>query len=311
MPHKLCAYTKEGVTIFFYVDDIVLTFRNQMREQALKTVIQLQPRYRLTGGNDLQWFLGIEVLRVRSKRLIWVSESSQVEKIAALTQTKLSGHSLMTEDELLPFEPPRTTTSQCTFVRLARCCMPPSSRVQTLHSPLRDLRASLRIQDESTTGQQIECFYIWTRPVPSLSNWVEQTICALLVMPLTPTILVIARAAKGGIYISRMPKELGIKLDTAHLAIDCDNQQTIRLVTEDIARLKTGLRHVDVYNHWLRQEYAYHTIDVMYVESARMKAGGLTKVLVQGKLESSREQMGVVDVLEQLAKRREIERKGD
>lgn len=41
IPHELCAYTKDGVIILFYVDDIVVTFRNQMREQAPRTVIQL------------------------------------------------------------------------------------------------------------------------------------------------------------------------------------------------------------------------------------------------------------------------------
>ena len=62
-------------------------------------------------------------------------------------------------------------------------------------------------------------------------------------------LLALSQAAKEGMYINRMLKELGIKLDTAYLTIECDNQQTIRLVTEDIARLKTGLRHVDVHNH--------------------------------------------------------------
>ena len=31
-----------------------------------------------------------------------------------------------------------------------------------------------------------------------------------------------------------------------------DNQQTIRLVNSEMARLQTRLRHVDIHNHWVR-----------------------------------------------------------
>src|SRR6266699_1255572 len=36
------------------------------------------------------------------------------------------------------------------------------------------------------------------------------------------------------------------------IVIWCDNQQTIRLVTADISRLYTALRHVDIYNAWVQ-----------------------------------------------------------
>jgi hypothetical protein len=36
--------------------------------------------------------------------------------------------------------------------------------------------------------------------------------------------------------------------------IQCDNKQTIRLISEEISQLTTKLRHVDIYNYWLRQE---------------------------------------------------------
>src|SRR6266566_234545 len=46
------------------------------------------------------------------------------------------------------------------------------------------------------------------------------------------------------------------------LVIWCDNKQTIRLVTADILRLRTALRHVDIYNVWARQEVQKGTFKV-------------------------------------------------
>ncbi len=40
------------------------------------------------------------------------------------------------------------------------------------------------------------------------------------------------------------------------LIIECDNKQTLRLVTEDSMKLLTRLHHVDIHNHWLRQEHS-------------------------------------------------------
>jgi len=96
-----------------------------------------------------------------------------------------------------------------------------------------------------------------------------------------------------------------VTLDTQCLVIEVDNKQTIRLVSEEIARLKPNLRRVDIYNHWLRQKYARGKIGVEYTESAKMMADGLTKALQQEPFVSFREQLGLVDVRERLAGNRE------
>jgi hypothetical protein len=67
-------------------------------------------------------------------------------------------------------------------------------------------------------------------------------------------LLALSQAAKEGQYISRLLKELTVELDNHRIEIQCDNVQTIRLVTEEITKLQTKLRHVDVHNHWRRQE---------------------------------------------------------
>jgi hypothetical protein len=65
VPYKPCCMRRNGIIVFFYVDDIVFAFRQNMQDNARDAVRQLQTRYTLTGGDDLQWFLGIAVIRDR------------------------------------------------------------------------------------------------------------------------------------------------------------------------------------------------------------------------------------------------------
>src|SRR5437764_13421045 len=44
---------------------------------------------------------------------------------------------------------------------------------------------------------------------------------------------------------------IGFQLDH-ELVINCNNQQTIRLLTKDLPTLVTKLKHVDIRQHWLR-----------------------------------------------------------
>src|SRR5271170_5211995 len=120
-------------------------------------------------------------------------------------------------------------------------------------------------------------------------------------------LLALSQAAKEALFVSRLIKELQIKLDDNHIRIECDNKQTIRLVTEDIAVLQTKLRHVDIHNHWLRQEVQSGTINVEYTESAQMMADGLTKALQNNDFSRFVEHMNLRDIHHLLAKKRELD----
>jgi hypothetical protein len=63
--------------------------------------------------------------------------------------------------------------------------------------------------------------------------------------------------------------------------------------------LQTKLRHVDIYNHWLRQEATKGTIAVTYVPSAEMLADGLTKALPSNKWATFLKQLGLAESTEQ------------
>src|SRR5213078_4366518 len=63
------------------------------------------------------------------------------------------------------------------------------------------------------------------------------------------------------------------------LVVECDNSQTLRLVKEEFMKLSTKLRHVDIHNHWLCQEYAERRVLFEWTPTRDMIADGLTKAL--------------------------------
>jgi hypothetical protein len=84
--------------------------------------------------------------------------------------------------------------------------------------------------------------------------------------------------------------------------IYCDNLQTVGVVTKDEDKLFTRLRHVDVHQHWLRQEVAEGRISVQWKPTNLMPADGLTKILVRQKHAKFVRQLGLKDVKDYLSK---------
>lgn len=76
-------------------------------------------------------------------------------------------------------------------------------------------------------------------------------------------LLALSQAAREGLFISRLLNELAVRLDNHRVVIASDNKQTIRLVSAEVARLQTKLRHVDIHNHWVRQEVQRGRINVL------------------------------------------------
>ena len=116
-------------------------------------------------------------------------------------------------------------------------------------------------------------------------------------------LLALSQAAKEAMFVSRLIKELGITLDDQRIRIQCDNQQTIQLVNKDIVKLQTKLRHVDIHNHWLRQEAAANRITVEYKPTTDMIADGLTKPMGNPAFRKFVDQLGLADISGYLTKR--------
>lgn len=85
------------------------------------------------------------------------------------------------------------------------------------------------------------------------------------------------------------------------LTIECDNQQTIRLLVKKAMKLQIRLRHVDIHSHWLRQVVQRQTIHTRWVPTKRMIADGLTKALTSANHKVFIKMIGLEDQRECLA----------
>src|SRR5271154_5025187 len=83
--------------------------------------------------------------------------------------------------------------------------------------------------------------------------------------------------------------------------------QTLRLIKEDSAKLITKLRHVDIHQHWLRQEYAMNRVLFQWKTTKEMIADGLTKALPKQRFENFVKMIGMVDIRERLDAAKQME----
>jgi Reverse transcriptase (RNA-dependent DNA polymerase) len=340
IPHEPCCYTRNGVTIFFYVDDIALTFRKAQESEAQELINALKQKYELTGGHELQWFLGIQIIQDRQRRLIWLSQSAYIEKISRLVDKKSSPcNSPMASIELLPYEglsklsetrryqkkigsllyAAVITRPDIAFAtsRLARFLINPSPSHQNVADRVLcylDRTKALALQfgggndlvvssdasfaDNSIDRKSSQAYAM--KLFGGLIGWRANKQDTVTTSTTEAELLALSQTTKEALYVSRLIQELSVRLDDQRIRIQCDNQQTIRLVTAETALLQTKLRHVDIHNHWLRQEVSQGRIIVEYTPSQHMLADGLTKVLQNNAFRAFVQQLGLVDITDKL-----------
>ena len=65
---------------------------------------------------------------------------------------------------------------------------------------------------------------------------------------------------------------------------------------KDSPKLVTKLKHVDIAQHWLRQEVANKSINIEWISTNNMAADGLTKALHIQKHKEFIKQLNLVDI---------------
>jgi len=108
-------------------------------------------------------------------------------------------------------------------------------------------------------------------------------------------LLGVEQVAKETIALKRFFQEIRLLLD-GPWTIYCDNLQTIRLIVSENEKISTKLRHVDIQNHWLRQEHQKGSFVVSYIPTLEMPADGMTKNLPRYKFEHFRSLLNLQDV---------------
>ena len=72
---------KDGIICFFNVDNIVFAFKKDQCDKVEKTVALLSKALTIKRKRELKWFLGLYVIRDRSKRALWLSQKVYILKI--------------------------------------------------------------------------------------------------------------------------------------------------------------------------------------------------------------------------------------
>lgn len=113
-------------------------------------------------------------------------------------------------------------------------------------------------------------------------------------------LLALSEAAKSAIWWKRLLRTIHLEYQD-DITIHCDNRQTVDLLTKDTPQLRTKLRHVDIHQHWLRQEVQAGTIRTNWVPTTGMAADGLTKLLPSQSHARFMQMLGLTDIQHLLA----------
>ena len=81
MFQKICIMIQNDLIIFYFVDDIVLCFRQRNQFIIDEIIIDLINRYIMKMIKELKWFFKINVIRNQIKKLLWLFQKTYVEKI--------------------------------------------------------------------------------------------------------------------------------------------------------------------------------------------------------------------------------------
>ena len=358
-PHEACCFIKDDdVILFSYVDDLVFSYPKSKKSIVEEAVALLETQFKLTGGKDLQWFLGIEVIRDRPNKTIWLSQAAYMDKLMTHLRSDLARKKAPTtpirEEEHLPntehaspqsihryqrkmggaLYPAIITRPDIAFAasRLGRFASNPNAEHHEALDRLIHYLYGTRFHalqiggsisaSDSTPGAarlraRIEASDMLAISDASFAdNSVDRKSSQGLIISLyggivywratkqdtvtTSTteaeLLALSHAAKEGLFMQRLIRELKLATVASPLRLQCDNQQTVGLVMKDDTKLATKLRHVDIHNHWLRQEAKNGMILVEHVYTDEMLADGLTKALKPGKFTEFRQHIGVVDI---------------
>ncbi|KJZ68268.1 hypothetical protein HIM_12339 [Hirsutella minnesotensis 3608] len=333
-----CVWIREGVIVFFFVDDIVMMYHKDFTKQWKVVHEALMKEFNIKYLGELRWFLGIEVIRDRPNKLLWLSQESYISKIAnkfhipdrderlpmtPITNTELTQYTgTASKSDTLRYlslvgsilYPAITTRPDVAFAaaRLAQFSRNPgpkhireaekcisylyNTRKRCIRYSGYEVTAPLFCASDSSfaddpdnrKSSQGYVFLHMGGPV----DWKASKQDTVTTSSTEAELLSMSFAAKEQASFRRLLTSLGIQTHGAD-EIWCDNLQTLRLVTQIAAKLKTNLKHVDVHRLWLRQEVQTKRVKASWVQTNDNPADGMTKALPRQKHEDFVKQLGL------------------
>jgi len=328
------------VFVIFYVDDIQFLYHKKDETFANELIDKLKQIYKLRDLGDVEFFLGVRVLRSRATRKLWLVHDSYIDKIT--TRFKLNTSNQKCPTTPLPYGTLEKSDSQATSSKVTEyqekvgsvlytaimlrpdVAFAASTLSQFLTNPSQEhlnavdwtirylygtrflgiqyggkltgshivIATDASFADNIETRRSSQGFIISL--FGGLVVWKAARQDTVTTSTTEAELLGLSLTAKETMALKRLFQE--IQLDLGELwTIYCNNQQTIRLVIGENERISTKLRHVDIQNMWLRQEYGKGSFLVEYLETNSMPADGLTKNLTRQKFEHFRTLLNLQD----------------
>ena len=81
VPDAPCCFVNGTLIVFFFVDDICVLSRKEDVEQLNEFKVKFHAAFKLKEELEFKWFLGLRIIRDRTKRLIWLCQDDYIDKI--------------------------------------------------------------------------------------------------------------------------------------------------------------------------------------------------------------------------------------
>lgn len=117
VPGQPCIYTTyDGIIFFFYVDDIGVIYLATKQAETVRIISELMKQFEFRELGEINWFLGIRIIRDRNQHMIWLCQDAYIERIAkAFNCNELNQiDSPLNTDRMLP----STTTATSEAIHL-------------------------------------------------------------------------------------------------------------------------------------------------------------------------------------------------
>ncbi|KAJ8131105.1 hypothetical protein O1611_g2520 [Lasiodiplodia mahajangana] len=292
VPHEPCCYSKDGILVFIYVDDIVLAYQSYKEVSAMRLIRELKTN-KLSDSKEKKHPTPMKIQELLPYRGLATAKEIHAyqKKIGSIMYAAV----IIRPDIAFPAS------------RLSRFNLNPSPEhhreadrtldylLQTQYYALEfgggdDLIvASDSSFADNTIDRKSSQAYVM-KLFGGVIGWRANKQDTVTTSTTEAELLALAQAAKEAMFVSRLIKELGVTLDSQQIALQCDNQQTIGLLKKE-----------------LRQEVQQETLDVTYIPTGDMIANGLTKALPTTKWAGFITQLGLKDVKVRILERKQKE----
>ena len=105
VPGTNCLFINDWLILIFYVDDILAVYAPKHQERIKEFESRLMNKYKVRKLGEAEHFLGIQIVRDRSQRKLWLIQDSYIDKIARkfnITSNNKPPKTLLLVTEIVP-----------------------------------------------------------------------------------------------------------------------------------------------------------------------------------------------------------------